>query len=109
MTGAVGWSIGCRPVRVVGLLGSVRVQLGKLAGGHLQRVGRLGGRADHQPERFVFGVVEDLAYAAGLDEHGGEREGQQFVLDPDSATALQDDVELVLDSVTVAGRGLPRC
>ena len=41
-------------------------------------------------------------------EESGERV-QQFVLDPDSASALQDDVELVLDSVTVAGRGLPRC
>ncbi len=79
-----------------------------LAVGHLERVRRFGRRADDEPELIGVGVVEELTHRVGVNMDCGERiDGEHVLIDAHAAGAFEQDVELVLICVAVAGGGLP--
>jgi hypothetical protein len=52
---------------------AVGIQLRELLRRHFESVRCLGGSSDHQPERVLVGVVEDLANHRRPDKHRVER------------------------------------
>src|SRR5215207_8847723 len=90
-------------------LRSVGIQLRELFRRHFEGVRCLGGRSDHQPERVLVGVVEDLANHRRRDKHRVELFERQRVRlsEPYASATLEQDVELLLLEMAVFRGCLP--
>ena len=63
---------------------------------------------DHEPECSASVSLKAWRTAGAVDQGGGERfEGQQLVVDPEAARALEHHIELLVALVAVLGRSLP--